>query len=87
MINTWKLGVVRETIKGKDGIVREARVKTANGELKSPIQHLYPLELTCDVQNFKKHDPTEPTFIPRATRDAAAAVRLRMQDIAKNDEQ
>ena len=28
--NTWKLGVVRETIKGKDGIVREARAKTAN---------------------------------------------------------
>ena len=85
--NTWKLGVVRETIKGKDGIVRGARVKTANGELERPIQHLYPLELTCDVENFKKPDPTAPTFVPRATRDAAAAARLRMQDIAKNDEQ
>ena len=31
--NKWKLGVVRETIKGKDWIVRGARVKTANGEL------------------------------------------------------
>ena len=85
--NTWKLGVVRETIKRKDGIVRGARVKTANGELERPIQHLYPLELTCDVENFKKPDPTAPTFVPRATRDAAVAARLRMQDIAKNDEQ
>ena len=40
--NTWKLGVVRETFKGKDGIVRGARLKTANGELERPIQHLYP---------------------------------------------
>ena len=85
--NTWKLGVVRETIKGKDGIVRGARVKTANGELERPIQHLYPLELTCEVENFKKPDPTAPTFVPRATRNAAAAARLRMQDIARNDEQ
>ena len=76
-----------ETIKGKDGIVRGARVKTANGELKRPIQYLYPLELTCDVENFKKPDPTAPTFVPRATRDAAAAARLRMQDIVTNDEQ
>ena len=85
--NTWKLGVVRETFKGKDGIVRGARLKTANGELERPIQHLYPLELTCDVENFKKPDPTAPTFVPRATRDTAAAARLRMQDIVKNDEQ
>ena len=75
---------MRETFKGKDGIVRGARVKTANGELERPIHYLYPLELTCDVENFKKPDPTVPTFVPRATKDAA---RLRMQDILKNDEQ
>ena len=85
--NTWKLGVVRETIKRKDGIVRGARVKTANGELERPIQQFYPLELTCDVENFKKPDPTAPTFVPPATRDAAAAARQRMQDIARSDEQ
>ena len=83
--NTWKLGVVKENIKGKDGVVRGTRVKTANGELERPIQHLYPLELTCDVENFRKPDPTASTFVPRATRDAAAT--LRMQDIAESDEQ
>ena len=74
-------------MKGKDRIVRGAKVKTANGELERPIQHLYPLELTCDVENLKKPDPTAPTFVPRATRDTTAAARLRMQDIIKNDEQ
>ena len=85
--NTWKLGVVKENIKGKDGVVRGARVKTANGELERPIQHLYPLELTCDVESFRKPDTTASTFVPRATTDAAAAATLRMQDIAENDEQ
>ena len=78
---------MRETFKGKDGIVRGVRVKAANGELERPIHYLYPLELTCDVENFKKPDPTAPTFVPRATKDAAAAARLCMQDILKNDEQ
>ena len=84
--NTWKLGIVAENIKGKDGIVRGARVKTANGKLERPIQHLYPLELTCDEENFRKPDPTAPTFSPRATRDAAAVARLRVQDIAEDEE-
>ena len=55
--NTWEFGVVTKNIKGKDGIVRGARVRTVNGELERPIQHLYPLELTCDEEHFRKTDP------------------------------
>ena len=62
--NTWKLGIVSETIKGKDGIARGAKVKTANGVLERAIQQLYPLELSCDESNFKKPNPSAPTFEP-----------------------
>ena len=63
-------------IKGKDVVVRGAQVKTANGILERAIQQLYPLELTCDDNNFQKPNPQAPTFIPRARRDAAAAASL-----------
>jgi hypothetical protein len=40
---TWKLGIVVDMIKGKDDVVRGAKVKTANGVLERAIQQLYPL--------------------------------------------
>ena len=83
--NVWKLGVVTDLVIGKDGVVRGARVKTPNGILERAVQHLYPLELTCDESKFRKPNPTAPTFQPRAVRDAAAAARLRMQDFAENE--
>ncbi|ODM87357.1 hypothetical protein Ocin01_19325, partial [Orchesella cincta] len=40
----WKLGRVVELIHGRDGVVRVARVKTAEGELLRPLRRLFPLE-------------------------------------------
>ena len=51
-LNTWKLGIVVDVIKGKDEVVRGAKVITANGVLERAIQQLYPLELTCDDKHF-----------------------------------
>ena len=34
--------------KRKGRVVRRAKVKTTNGIVERAIQHLYPLELTCD---------------------------------------
>ena len=47
--NTWKLAVVKRVITGRDGIVRAAQLKTTNGYLERAIQHLFPLELNCNV--------------------------------------
>ena len=38
--NTWKLGIVSDLIKGKDDVIRGAKVRTANGELERAIQQL-----------------------------------------------
>lgn len=83
--NVWKLEIVSDLIKGKDGVIRGAIVKTAKGDLERAIQQLYPLKLSCDEQNFQKLNPSAPTFAPRATRDAAAAANLRIQQVGDND--
>ena len=85
--NLWKMGVVVELIKGRDGMVRAAKVKTFKGYLERAIQHLYPLELSCDEYNTKKLDPNTPVFTPRSRRDAAAAANLRIQQSAEDDEE
>lgn len=42
----WKSGIVMETVPGRDGRVRLARVKTATDIITRPIQRLYPMELS-----------------------------------------
>ena len=48
--STWKLGRVKELLKGRDGKVRGAVIDTVTGsrnrfsELKRPVQHLIPVE-------------------------------------------
>jgi hypothetical protein len=82
--NAWKLGIVLDLIKGKDNVVRGAKVQTANGVLERAIQQLYPLELSIEENNWEPN-PSAPTFIPRPRRDAAVAADLRVQQHAQAD--
>ncbi|GIY62573.1 hypothetical protein CEXT_61471, partial [Caerostris extrusa] len=52
---------VLEKYPGKDGIVRLVKLRTGKGNIKKPIQRLYPLELTptmsksyCKLRRFRK---------------------------------
>ena len=45
----WPLGIVQELYPGRDGIIRAVRLRAGQSYLERPIQHLYPLELACDV--------------------------------------
>ena len=82
--NTWKLGIVSDHIKGKDDVIRGAKVRTANGELERAIQQLYPLELSIEEKNWEPN-PSAHAFIPRPRRDAAVAAELRVQQHAQTD--
>ena len=82
----WPLAIVQETYPGKDGIVRAVRLKTSHGTLERPVQHLYPMELTCDVTQAVQLNPEAPSFGPRPRRDAAAAASLRVQQIADTEQ-
>lgn len=47
----WPIGKIIEIIPGKDTFGRVAKVKTQTGDLLRPIQRLYPLEITAQVEN------------------------------------
>ena len=79
----WPLGIIEETYPGKDNVVRAVRVKTSTGSLERAVQHLYPMELNCDVN--KKTLPLNPqatTFNPRPKRAAATAARMQIEQVS-----
>ncbi|XP_068720014.1 uncharacterized protein [Montipora capricornis] len=86
--NSWPLGIVESLIEGRDGVVRGARLRAGRSHIERPIQHLYPLELSCDRDGVRGTtttlDPGAPAFRPR--RDAAVAAELRVQDLAQEDQ-
>lgn len=79
---TWPLAIVNEVYPGSDGVIRTVQLRTAKSMLERPVQHLYPLELECDLCTpvaDPRLNPQAQDFRPR--RDAAAAARLRMKQV------
>ena len=85
----WKMGIVEELITGRDGVVRGAKLRAGKSHLERAIQHLYPLELTCDRQTKEPGNELNPDaaeFAPqRETRCAARDARERLAAIAENE--
>ena len=44
----WPLRIVEQLYGGRDGVIRAVKLRTGKSILERPIQHLYPLELSCD---------------------------------------
>ena len=83
--NHWKLGIVEELMPGKDGVVRAVRLRAGRNRLERTVQHLYPLELSCDFgkDNKTKLNSETPAFRPK--RDAAEAAKVGISDIAEDE--
>ena len=80
----WKLGIVEELITGRDGVVRGAKLRAGRSYLERPVQHLYPMELSCDRTTAMPRatlSAEAPVFRP--SRDAAVAARARIEDAAE----
>ena len=86
--NQWKLGIIVELIEGVDGIVRAARLRAGKNHLERAIQHLYPLELSCDREAGTlpgvELNVDAPAFRPK--RDAAVAADLRLKAIVEDEQ-
>ena len=56
----WKMAVIENLIKGNDGNIRAAEVRTNTGKTNRPIARLYPLEITSeqlvDTSTFNKQN-------------------------------
>ena len=86
----WNLGIVAKLIKGRDSVVRAARLRAGKSFLECALQQLYPMELSCDRYQ-EPQDPESNVLNPRARaftpRRAAVAAAERIKDIARQDEQ
>ena len=76
---------MEQLYEGKDGVVRAVKLRAGKNFMERPIQHLYPLELSCDSERSQETETTAELnanateFRPR--RDAAVAARIRNQQI------
>ena len=54
----WKFGVVTDHIKGRDGVVRAAKLRVGTSCIERAVQQLFPLELCCDRVRDEADKPT-----------------------------
>ena len=83
----WNIGIVEKLIKGRDGIIRAARLRAGKSYLERAIQHLYPLELSCNNWERPQQaqmNPAAREFRPRRT---AAVDEEAIDDILMEDEE
>ncbi|XP_046844834.1 uncharacterized protein LOC124438683 [Xenia sp. Carnegie-2017] len=84
--NMWKIGILEDLIRGRDGVVRGVRLRTAKGRLERAVQQLYPLELSCDLDPKGELNPAAPESQPKPRRDAAVAAEVTMQQHVETEE-
>ena len=81
----WNIGIVNKLIKGRDGVVRAIRLRAGKSYLERAIQHLYPMELSCDQQREEQEErgeasqmnPCAREFRPQRRAAIAAADNIR----------
>ena len=83
----WPLGVVSALFKGRDGSLRAVKLRAGKSYLERPVQHLFPLELSCDSYAQTQETRLNPEAPPfRSRRDAAVAAELRISDAVQAEE-
>lgn len=65
----WNIGVVDKLYQGQDEVIRAVRLRAGKSYYERPIQHLYPLELNCDMVNM-----VEKPVDDRTEKDAQVTV-------------
>ena len=84
----WSIGIVEELHKSKDNAIRGFKLRTPKSNTERTNQHLYPLELHCDMEKLtstskntshKELNVDSKEYRPRRT--AAAIAEIRTKDI------
>ena len=83
--NHWKLAIVTRLVTGKDNITWGAVLKTGKGTIEQAVQHLHPLELSCDRQPQRHLNPKALEYLPRSTRAAAVEAKKRIRQISSEE--
>ena len=84
----WKLALVTSINRDRDGLVRSANLRTANGTTNRTITRLHPLEVHAKETQCCTEDQATtvetPTPVRRPQRDAARRAIRRIADWAKD---
>ena len=81
----WLLGIIEVLYTGRDRVVHGARLRAGSGHIERPVNHFYPLGLTCNRRPSTFQDQLNqnvPEFRP--ARDAAVAASVQILDIAND---
>ena len=84
--SSWKLAIVKKVLRGSDGLVRAAEIKTNSGVTNRSIHLLYPLEVT--LTDPKEHFTGTELQIPQVEtlrRSKRIASRPRPQYVESGD--
>ena len=74
----WKIGIVDKLYYGRDNVIRAVPIRSGKSFIQRPIQHLYPLELNCDVkwEKEKELNVEAPPFRPKRTAATIAEIGI-----------
>ena len=79
--------MVDTLIEGRDGVARAVRLRSGKSFIERPIQHLYPLQLACDVSTQREAIPLNAEAKEfRSSRRAAVSARRQMRAIASAED-
>ncbi|XP_028416426.1 uncharacterized protein LOC114540490 [Dendronephthya gigantea] len=86
----WNIGIIVKLIKGRDGVIRAARLRAEKSYIERAVQQLCPMELSCDEVVAKGHveqseslKPLAKEFAPK--RAAAKETNERIKDILNKE--
>ena len=54
----WNMGIVVKLFQGQDVVVRAMRLRLGKSYLEQAVQHLLPLQLSCDQEQRVREDPS-----------------------------
>ena len=74
----WKIGIVDKLYYGRDDVIPAVQLRSGKSFIQRPIQHLYSLELNCDInhEKEKKLNVEAPLFRPKRTAAAIAEIGI-----------
>ena len=84
----WQIGIIESFVISREGVIRGARLRAGKSYLERPVQHLFPMELSCDrnpPDDLKSNSKEPEVEIRRPTRTAAVAARKLIADIATSE--
>ena len=84
----WNIGIVVKLIKGRDGVIRAARLRAGKSYIERAIQQLCPMELSCDITKGQEEqaeslNPRAREFTPK--RAAAVTANERIKDMLNEE--